>query len=125
MAAKVEIVEGSLHVAIEGLDRVLALRVHIEVPLANVRGARVDAEAGRRLFHGIRAKGTSIPGVVTAGSFYDPSRGTWTFFDVHDPDRAIVIDLDHEHFASLVLEVDDPRAAAAAVEAALGRPAAG
>jgi hypothetical protein len=48
------------------------------------------------------------------------------FWDVHDPDRTVVIELDHERFARLVLEVEDPQATAAAINAAVaGRPGAG
>jgi small ligand-binding sensory domain FIST len=56
-------------------------------------------------FHGLRLPGTSLPGVITAGSFYN---GEWLFFDVHDAERAIKIDLDHEHYAALIVEVADP-----------------
>jgi hypothetical protein len=47
--------------------------------------------------------------------------GEHAFWDVHDPDRTVVIELDHERFANLVLEVEDPQATAAAVSAALAR----
>ena len=30
------------------------------------------------------------------------------FWDVHDPDKAIAIDLRDEHYGHLVIEVDDP-----------------
>ncbi len=124
MAAMIAIQGDGLHVTIEGFDRVLALRVHIDVPLSHVRSARVDPDSARGIFHGIKMAGSNIPGVVTAGSYLDPGQGTWSFFDVHDPARAIVVELDHEHYARLVLEVDDPPGTVAAIQAAIATPGA-
>jgi len=52
----------------------------------------------------------------------DRGRG-WVFYDVHDPERAIGIDLEHEHVRRIVVQVDDetPEAAVARIQAALGR----
>ena len=44
--------------------------------------------------------------MITAGSFH--SRGQLVFWDVHDPDKAIGIELRDEHYARLVIEVADP-----------------
>jgi hypothetical protein len=38
---------------------------------------------------------------------------------VHDPERTIVIDLEHEHYSRLVLEVDDPEAVVARLRSAI------
>ncbi|HUY97406.1 MAG TPA: hypothetical protein VMW47_07300 [Verrucomicrobiae bacterium] len=120
MAAKVEIIGDRLHVSIEGIDRVLALRVHLDLALSHVRGVRADPEAARGFSAGIKGAGARIPGVVTAGSFYSPGQGGWTFYDVHDPARAIVVELTHEHYRALVLEVDDPPGTVATLIAAMG-----
>jgi len=45
--------------------------------------------------------------------------GEHAFWDVHDPDRTVVVELDHERFAKLVLEVEDPQGTAAAINAAV------
>jgi hypothetical protein len=57
-----------------------------------------------------------LPGVVAAGTFYD---GRWWFLDVHRPEVAVKIDLDHEHYAALIVEVADPVATVAAINAAI------
>jgi hypothetical protein len=44
--------------------------------------------------------------VVTAGSFL--KQGEWTFWDVHDPAKAVIIRLKDEHYSRLVIGVDDP-----------------
>ncbi|MDQ6920692.1 MAG: hypothetical protein M3170_03740 [Candidatus Dormibacteraeota bacterium] len=52
--------------------------------------------------------------MVAADTFGLPGKEL-VFWDVHDPDEAIVIHLEHEHYAGLVVEVDDPQAAASAI----------
>jgi len=91
---------------VEGWDKLWALKSHIEIPLEHIVSARVDPEPARAWFHGLRIPGTDIPGVITAGTFY--SRDGVVFYDVHDADKAIVIELSHEHYKRLVVEVDHP-----------------
>jgi hypothetical protein len=62
--------------------------------------------------------GTDLPHVVMAGSFLFLD-GEHAFWDVHDPERTVVIELDHERFTKLVLEVEDPQATAAAINTAI------
>jgi hypothetical protein len=112
---KVEIANGRLRVVVKGFDKVLALQSSVEVPLTHVRGASQDPDALRER-HGLRLGGTSLPGVVAAGSFYD---GRWWFLDVHHPEAAVKIDLDHEHYAALIVEVENPVATVAAINAAV------
>ena len=112
---EVEIANGHLHVVVEGFDKVLALKSTLDVPLAHVRGASQDPDALRER-HGLRLVGTSLPGVVAAGTFFD---GQWWFLDVHHPEVAVKIELDHEHYAALIVEVSDPIATVAAINAAI------
>jgi hypothetical protein len=91
---------------VEGWDRLWALKSHLEIPLAHVRAVRADPEPARGWWHGLRVPGTQIPGLLTAGSFYQ--HGEFVFYDVHDPERTVVIDLEHEHYKRLVIEVERP-----------------
>jgi hypothetical protein len=68
---------------------------------------------------GIRAPGTHVPGVITAGTFYQ--EGERVFWDVHDPESTVVIQLKDERYVRLVIEVDDPPATAAAIRGVLGQ----
>ncbi|WP_433073065.1 hypothetical protein ACQP1P_24910 [Dactylosporangium sp. CA-052675] len=104
---------GTLVVEIEGLDKLWALKSRLAIPLANVRGATADPGIAREP-KGIRAPGAHIPNVVTAGTFH--LDGEKVFWDVHDPRKAVVIELADERYARLVIEVDDPRAVVALVE---------
>ncbi|MEU8232281.1 hypothetical protein AB0C12_22085 [Actinoplanes sp. NPDC048967] len=114
--AHVRIEGGELIVEIEGLNKVWALKSRITVPLSNVRGATVDPGIVREP-KGLRSPGTHMPGVIVAGTFH--SDGERIFWDVRDAGKAIVIQLDDEEYARLVLEVDDPHAAVDLIERAL------
>ncbi|AEV85132.1 hypothetical protein ACWT_4108 [Actinoplanes sp. SE50] len=120
MAAKISVVGDTLHVEVLGLHKVWALRSRLEIPLANVAGATIDPGITRG-WKGIRTGGTHLPGVLTAGSFHHA--GERIFWDVSDPNRAVVIALRDETYARLVVEVDDPRATVDLVENAISRPA--
>jgi len=72
-------------------------------------GKRADPEAARGRYHGIRMPGTNVPGVITAGTFCQD--GTCFFWDVHHPEKTIVIDLRDERYSELIVEVNDPEAA--------------
>ena len=80
---------------------------------------RVDPETARTP-DGLPLPGTYLPWVITAGSYWRPGR--WSFWCVHDPARAIVIDLTGDRYSRLVLQVDDPVATVAAIEDARRRP---
>jgi hypothetical protein len=113
----VSIQEHTLAVDVEGADKLLALRSHIDIPLANVTGIRRDPEGTRRWWAGLRMPGTALPGVVKAGTFHQD--GKRIFFDVHDPDKTVIVDLEDDRFDELVLEVDDPDAVMTAIEKSL------
>ena len=68
--ARIEIVGGHLTVHVTGLDRLLALRSTVRVPLAQVRGASIQSEWPRGLWKFVRIPGTYSPGVVLAGTYY-------------------------------------------------------
>ena len=65
--------------------------------------------------------GSGCPGrvsrVITAGTFYQ--HGKRVFWDVHNPERTIVIDLKDERYNELIVEVEDPNFAVDLVKAAL------
>ena len=118
---KVEIENDRLIARIQGLDQVLAFKSELSIPLAHVKGAAVSPPEVRRRWRNplrIRVPGSDMPYVVMAGSFVFLD-GEHAFWDVHDPDRTVVVELDHEKFAKLVLEVEDPQATAAAINAAV------
>ncbi|MEV1045679.1 hypothetical protein [Streptomyces sp. NPDC049916] len=108
-----------LVVEMEGLDKLWALKSRLTIPLAHVRGATMDPGILGEP-KGIRAPGTHVPGVITAGTFHRD--GEKVFWAVRDAQKAVVVELTGaERFTRLVVEVDDPRAAVALVEQATNR----
>ncbi|MER5477729.1 hypothetical protein ABT026_12255 [Streptomyces sp. NPDC002734] len=103
----------------QGLDKLWALKSRLEIPLAHVRGATHDPGIAHEP-KGVRVGGTYFPGVITAGRFRRD--GEWVFWDVKNPEKTVVVELaDEESYDRLVVEVEDPRAAVALIEGALGR----
>jgi hypothetical protein len=111
---KVSTSDGKLIVDVQGWDKLWSLQSRLEIPLDHIRGVRTAAEERVR---GIRLPGTYIPGVITAGTFLQ--EGSWVFWDVHDPEKAIAIDLQDERFSALIIEVVDPAASIRAIERAI------
>jgi hypothetical protein len=111
------IAEGKVTLDVRGADKLWAFKSSLEIPLAHITGVRADPEAARGWYHGIRMPGTNVPGVITAGTFYQD--GKRVFWDVHNPEKTIVIDLHDERYNELVVEVDDPEAAVRLIQNAL------
>ncbi len=118
MTADVRIDGDNLVIDVQGLDKLWALKSRLEIPLTNVAGATADPGVGREP-KGLRLPGTHVPGVITAGTFQ--LDGEKVFWDVRNPDRAVVIALRDQTYARLVIEVEDPRATVDLVEHAIPR----
>lgn len=104
---KVSIAAGKLLLEVEGLDKLWALRSHLSIPLEHIIRVYSDPTIAEGWLHGIRVGGTNLPGVITAGTFYQ--HGDWIFWDVHHHENTIVIELRHEHYARLIIEVERPQ----------------
>jgi hypothetical protein len=115
---EVTIEDHTLAVEMEGADKLWTMHSHIDVPLDHIAQIRRSPDETRGFWRGLRAPGTRLPGVIdAAGTFYHD--GKRIFFDVHDPDNTVVIELHDEHFDELVLEVADPDQVVATVQSAL------
>jgi hypothetical protein len=111
------IAESKLTLHVRGADKLWALKSSLEIPLAHIASVRADPEIARGWHYGIRLPGTNVPGVITAGTFYQD--GKRVFWDVHHPEKTIVIDLHDERYNELVIEADDPPAAIKIIQSAL------
>lgn len=103
-----EITGDTLNLHVEGFDKVWAFKSELAIPLRHITSVRTDAELTMKWFHGIKWPGTSVPGVITAGTFYQDSKRI--FWDVHHPEQAVVITLADESYNELVIEVENPDA---------------
>ncbi|MGA3211534.1 MAG: hypothetical protein ABSD20_09510 [Terriglobales bacterium] len=114
----ISVSEGKLLLHVRGTDKLWAFKSSLEIPLKHIAGIRADATIARGWWHGIRFPGTNLPGVITAGTFYQD--GKRVFWDVHNPENTVVIDLHDERYNELIIEVADSNAAVALVQNVLG-----
>jgi hypothetical protein len=118
MKAHVHIEGERLVVTMHGFDVVWTFRRRIAVPLAHVTGARVDAHvASHGPWLGAGRTDALLDYAVAAGPMV--VHGRHEFWDVHDPERCVAIDLEDEPFERLVIEVDEPAAVVDAVNVAV------
>src|SRR5215211_337103 len=116
---EVELTGDALIVHVKGIDRLWSLKSRLEIPLAHVLDAEADTQVARDWQKGLRVPGTQLPGVITAGTFFQD--GDRVFWDVRDPEKTVVIRLEDERYARLVIEVEDPPSTVAAIEEAVGK----
>ena len=91
---------------IEGWDKLWSFKSRLEIPVNHIRTAYQDPNCTIEWFDSLKLLGSSIPHIFRAGTFYQS--GDIVFWDVHNIQNAIVVDLDHEHFAKLIIEVAKP-----------------
>jgi hypothetical protein len=103
-----------------GLVRLWALSSGVDVPVSSIADVGVSTRAEiPRGARGLRAPGTHLPGVMTAGTFR--SRGEKALWMVGRSDKVLVIELHGEPYRHLIVQVEDPEAATEALRAAMNR----
>lgn len=100
-----KILNGNLLITIKGFDKIWALKSQITIPLKHITDVQYQPEAARGWWHGFRFPGTNIPNILIAGTFYQ--KGEWTFWDVHNPEKTIIIKLVNESYHKLIIEVEN------------------
>lgn len=104
-----------LRISLEGMDKVWALKAELKLPLAHIRSISIAPPDLKP--QGLRAPGTSLPGVIYAGTWR--GRGTKEFWNVRkNRDKVLVLDLEGADYTRVAIEVDDPAALAAEIERA-------
>jgi len=103
---KPTITSDTLILDIEGADKIWSLKSHLEISLKHITGVKVDAAIVNEWYHGVKVPGTSIPHVIAAGTFY--RHGKRIFWDIHHPEKAVIILLKDEIYKELVIEVENP-----------------
>jgi hypothetical protein len=91
---------------VEGWDKLWSLRSRLEIPLSHIRGAYADPEPAMGWFQGLKIAGADLPNIFRAGTFYQ--QGGLVFWDVHKPEKTIVIELENEIYKKLIIEPADP-----------------
>jgi hypothetical protein len=90
------------------MPKLWAFKSELTVPFGNIINAHRNTESVRG-WKGWRAPGTSISSIITAGTFYRD--GHRIFWDVSNIENCIIVDLEHEEYKQLIIEVDNPTAA--------------
>ena len=106
---RIDVADGRLVIEVLGWDKLWSFKNRLDFPLEHVTCIRPWNKESDGGFLGIRAPGTCLPGVITAGTYY--SKGERRFYDVHDFSKALVIEFTDEKYARVVIEVEDLEAA--------------
>ncbi|MDO9019970.1 MAG: hypothetical protein Q8S73_04540 [Deltaproteobacteria bacterium] len=122
--ATIEIKDQALVITIEGLDKIMALRSSITVPLAHVTGVTARPDISKLMYMPVEAqfRGVRNPGSILAGTLVMADGTGHVFCDVRDETRALAIDLQHDEFKRIIVEVSDhtPEEARDLILAAVG-----
>ena len=97
--------EDSFIFNVNGMHKLWALKSQLTIPFDNILNAHQDVESIKG-WHGWRLPGTSIPSIITAGTFYKD--GSKIFWDVSNIENCIIVDLKDEDYKQLVIEVENP-----------------
>ena len=124
---EIELTPTALVAHLRGIDRFLAWRRRVAVPLERVRGAELGIAPDVRLVRGtyIRWPASDVAGGLKVGTFLVlRPRGrlrdaTRLFYATRGGANAITVRLSGARYAAIVVEVADPAATVAAINAAL------
>jgi hypothetical protein len=108
VSRRIDLDEDALVVRYAGLDRAATLTSEVRVPYTSIAAVSIAlTDPPRALAFRI---GLSTPpfGTTQRGRFRE--HGEWSFLDVDDRERAVVIDLTGDQYRRVALSVDDPEA---------------
>ena len=100
----IHIEDGLATFQIAGLHKLWALKSRIVVPVQDI--VAVDGPEAAPRWAGWRMAGTSMLGLITAGTFRQDAQ--WTFWDVVQRHAAIVVTLRGHRYSRLIVEVARP-----------------
>lgn len=117
--ARFQVGTSAVEIDLSFADELMSLHGKFTVPYAHIQAVSTD-RVPDAMFRGVRI-GTNLPGVKVAGTFI--AADGITYYDFHDPERCITLDLSHDRYRKVVVEVDrddDPAAIAGAIRSRLG-----
>ena len=103
---RIDAADGVVTFTVVGLHKLWALRSRIRVAATDIVDVGPGEPVVRQEWPGWRLPGTSVPGLITAGSYV--KQGAWSFWDVVRPSKVIAVTLRNHRFSRLVIEVADP-----------------
>jgi hypothetical protein len=111
MSRRIDLLEDALVIGYSGLSAAATLTREVRVPYVSIRFVSIGlTDPPPALAWRI---GLSTPpfGTTQRGRFRE--QGKWSFLDVSDRERTVVLDLGEHQYRRVVLTVDDPPALAA------------
>ena len=110
-----------IDIQVQGAHKLWARKSSLRVPLADVRSVRQDPDRASSAWPGFKIPGTHLPFFYTAGTYYQ-SDFRPDFWSVRHPEKAIVIQCTSDAaYDEIIVEVEDPAATVAMIDAALAR----
>lgn len=101
---------GNFIFTVQGIHKVWALKSELTIPVEHIITAYPNTE-DLHVKLGIRMPGTSVPGLIEAGSFV--GRNGIIFCDITNHSKSIVVELRNEHYEKLIIDVEDTDSAIA------------
>jgi hypothetical protein len=94
-----------------------SMKSQLSIPLSDVKDVFSDPKTAHEWWKGMKEMGARIPGLIEAGTFYQ--QGKQVFWDVENPDQTIVLDLVHEHYQQIIIQVENPEEAIQQIKEAI------
>jgi len=113
MTGKIDIENDNLVFTLTGVDKVLALKSKLSIPLNHVKSVSTD-QADWNYFKMLKVMGANIPGIIVDGMFL--SKEGLLFYDMHDPNKCITVELENEKYKKVIFEVPDKVAVAKMIQ---------
>ena len=101
---------GNFIFTIQGIHKLLALKSELTIPAEHIISVYPNTDNLNQKL-GLRMPGTSVPGLIEAGTFI--GRNGIIFCDIINHSKSIVIELQHEHYNKPIIDVEDPGSAIA------------
>jgi len=96
---------GNFIFTIRGIDKLWSLKSELTIPAEHIITAYANSD-NLHLQLGERLSGSSLPGLLEAGTF--SGRHGVIFCDITTHSKSIVVELRNEHYDKLIIEVEDP-----------------
>jgi hypothetical protein len=106
MSRRIDFEDEALVIRFDGLDALTTLTRELRVPYTAVGTASIGLTDPPGLLAFKIGLATPPFGTTQRGRFRE--RGRWSFLDVDDRERAVVLDLTGHEYRRVVLTVDDP-----------------
>jgi hypothetical protein len=106
MSVHLSVNESNLFIAIKGINTFLTCKNKWNIPLKHIVAVSHYNGEYNTCFKGVHAPGVNIPGLGTAGTFYQ--KGHKIFWGVNNSDKSIMIELKNNSFTRIIVEVDNP-----------------